>query len=258
MGAKERERIKEYLTERLRATGRFQRVEPNFALNPKDPERARNVLAEAGNERYLLMVHSDPQLKPNQKSLLGRQQKYSAAGIATVSVFDDSVFYNWDRGPFKASRLGTHAQRSSLIKLLGLELVAQSLGPVAYFKNDGEKMQVVRYKGGVVANYESSENDFAREQVRQQELKTVMQADVVETLDSFDMFSQKRGDYLLAGFKRHIPLIPVADKKESSGQRLDDRLQYLVDEMDGGNEEIPHQLTGADREALRKQGYRVA
>lgn len=255
MGRKERETIKEYLIEELRSQGTFSSISPNSAFHYSTPEEKRCISLERGTEKYLVVVHSDTSYKPEQKALIQLMQFLrKEQGVACVSVFDDSVFYNWDEGPLKPSRTGTSDEIRKRIKLLGLERQAQELGPVTYYKQQSPKLEVVRFTGGVVADY--SRSDRTPVWIKERELLTVMDAEVLETFTQFDVAYDKEVKGVAVA-KFVVPRIFDQEEEEDYDEEveydLDERLQFAMHELDSGNEEPLDLLTGDDITRLRQR-----
>ncbi|MDP3728335.1 MAG: hypothetical protein Q8R18_02665 [bacterium] len=242
MGLREREAIKEYLVEELRSRGTFSSISPNKVFGYNDAEIRRFISLERDQEKYLVVVHSDSSYKPEQEALNKFMRFLGKEKVACVSVFDDSVFYNWDQGPFKPSRTGTREEIRKRIKLLGLERQAQEFGHVTYYKQQRPRLEVVKFTGGVIADYRQSQR--APEWITERELLTVMNLEVLETLTKFDLvYDQKVKGVIAAKF--------------IATENLDRRLQYAIDEMNAGNEEPLRLLTFEEIETLRKKGISV-
>ncbi len=243
MGRKEREFIKDYLIEELSSKGNFSSISPNRAFGYGEDEIKRFISLERDQEKYLVVVHSDSSYKPEQEALNKFMRFLGKDNIACVSVFDDSIFYNWDQGPFKPSRTGSREEIRKRIKLLGLERQAQELGSVTYYKQNKPRLEVVRFIGGVIADYRKSQK--APEWIQERELLTVMNPEVLETFTEFDLtYDQKVKGIQMAKFI--APRSIAVEEDEAEERSLDRRLQFAVDEMNAGNEEPISLLTEAD------------
>ncbi len=254
MGHRQRDAIKDYLVEELRSRGSFSSISPDSAFDYDIPEEKRCISLKREREKYLIVVHSDVSYKPEQKALsefmrfLNRQE-----GVACVSVFDGSVFYHWDQGPFKPSRQGTQEQIRRRIKLLGLERQAQELGPVTYYKQQRPRLEVVKFTDGVVADYRRSER--TPEWIRERKLLTVMDPEVLETLTQFDLsYDREVKGLRLASFVAPRPIVEEQEYDLDEEERgLDTRLQFAVDEASSGNQEPLDLLTGEELHRLTER-----
>lgn len=256
MSAQGRDLIQEYLVENFRVHGNYSSLSigeaPAYLSGIRDPEMKRCLFLERDEERFLVMVHSDARYLRNLDDFETLMQFMTSKDIALVSVFDDRAFYNWDKGVFKPSRTGRPEEVKNRIKLLGLERVAQKLGPVTYYKNQRECLEVVRFTDGVVADYSQSRNDFAREHIRQRELFTVMDAEVLERLDDFELVDKGIVHKIhVAGFDVYVA------SEERTEPVADQRTQHLLDELAGGNEELPSMMNWQDIAAVEKFGRKV-
>ena len=238
MSAKKRNSIKEYLHGGFTASGNFSRIEEG--RTPLDtyrsPEAGRFLALWRDDERFLVAVHADTGYKEGLDAFSTVMKDMAKAGIACASVFDDAVFYQWDAGIFKSSRTGTRTEKAQRIKLRGLERVLQPFGPITYYKNRTPHLEVVNFTGGVVADYSQSRIDFAREQIKDRELLTVMDARVIGTYTSpFELSSgKKQGYFFLASFRNPEEHVSLRDLRDS--EKLDDRGRFLFDELDGGRD----------------------
>ncbi|MBI5797338.1 hypothetical protein HZA98_00355 [Candidatus Woesearchaeota archaeon] len=256
MSAERRNLIQEYLVENFLAHGHYSSLSigkaPAYLPGFSDPEMKRCLFLERGEERFLVVVHSDARYLRNLDDFETLMGFMTSRDIATVSVFDDQAFYNWDRGVFKSSRVGRLEEVRKRIKLLGLERVAQKLGPVTYYKNQRDCLEVVRFTDGVIADYSQSRNDFARRNIQQRELLTVMDAEVLKRLDDFELVDRGivRNTHV-AGFEDYDAF------QEKAEPVADERTQHLLDELAGGNEEIRGMMNWEDIQAVRKFGGKV-
>jgi len=250
MGIKEREAITDYLVEELRSRGSFSSISPHSAFNYDIPEEKRCISLERGRGKFLIAVHSDANYKGGQKSFSAFLRFLTQKeGVACVSVFDDSVFYNWDQGIFKPSRRGSQEQIRKRIKLLGLERQAQELGPLTYYKQQRPRLEVVKFTGGVVADYSGSQR--TPDWIKERELLTVMDAEVLETLTQFDLgYERDVKGVRVAKFIAPRPVVQeYNDIDEGVEYNLDERLEFAFQELQSGNDE-PYQLLSAAEQKL--------
>ncbi len=203
MSAKKRDDIKDYLYEGLIKSFDKICVGRTPLEGYSSPEDARFLALWRDEERFLVAVHADRGYKNRLGDFSQFMKVMAKQNVACVSVFDDKIFYQWDRGVFKVSREGTEAEKRRRIKLQGLERVLQPLGPIAYYKNRTKEIEVVRLTGGVIADYSQSENSYAREIVQKKELLTVMDPTIIGRYkDQFDLSKERqyKKDYLLTSF----------------------------------------------------------
>lgn len=252
MSAQQRDLILEYLHAGFTAAGHFSRIEvgrtPLEGYNSQESRRFLSLWK--AQERYLVVVHADTQYRPGQDSFSRLLRDMAAQNVACVSVFDDSVFFKLDaneEGKPKAARDGGRKRR---IKLLGLEMIVQEKGLVAYYKHTKPKLEVIEYTAGVVADYTRSPREIPQFVPRRRELLTVMEPTLVAThTDSFDLTAGRRihGLYL-TGFTEVVPtsaeldaLRREADEEEDIPLPIDQRTRFFHDEAEGGRDvdEIP-------------------
>ncbi len=188
--------MKQYLAERMQATGQFSTIDPKLgrAFKLMASQKQRGIYLEGGEGRFLIYCHADP--FPSNRNLFKEQTMLGRQGVHTENVlYSGDVFFRWDRAPFKARRVGTAAQRRRYITTKKLERSLNTRhGGVTYFKPGRRVLEQVRLIGGVQSDYtvpETVRNEYgveelvesrAPEWVESRELTTVMDHEVLKTL----------------------------------------------------------------------------
>lgn len=246
MGHRERDALKEFLFEKLKATGEFREISMDYSPldgGARDPERGRHISCQKERDKFLISVHSNTQYNHGCDAFVSLLRFATHHGYACVSVFDDAFFYrkDIDTGRPRAPQLGDIQTEIERIKLYKLEKTVQEFGSVTYYKNKVGRLEVVSYSKGVIADYSQSQDVVPREYLKQRELLTVMEPRVEQSLEEFTLAP--------GGGKRGIQLAQFIP-----AQKKDVRIEHLIEEIEAGNTEITSQITYDDILALKRRG----